>query len=111
MNGGSHLYQIDQQGCIKAAQLDITAVWPGAHAMLCYDVTIACPLKAGLTGAIVKPAFAARAGERTKQLRYGEDVRALSFETFGRMGPQSSLNLAEAAREASVYGRTNFTAS
>ena len=41
----------------------------------------------------------------------GDDVRALSFETFGRLGPKSMQNLAEAAREASVYGRTNCTAS
>ena len=79
--------------------------------MLCHDVTIACSLKAGITGTGAKPAVAAKAGERTKQQRYGEDVRALSFETFGRMGPKSLLNLAEAAREASVYGRTNCTAS
>ena len=38
-------------------------------------------------------------------------MRALSFETFGRLGPTSLLNLAEAAREASAYGRTNCTAS
>ena len=38
-------------------------------------------------------------------------MRAISFETFGRLGPRSLLNLAEAAREASVYGRTNCTAS
>ena len=56
-------------------------------------------------------AVAARDGERKKQRRYGEDVRAISYETFGRLGPQSLLNVAEAAREASVYGRTNCTAS
>ena len=38
-----HLYQQDERGAIRAAQLDIAAVWPGAHALICYDVTIACP--------------------------------------------------------------------
>ena len=106
-----HLYQLDERGAIKAAQLDIAAVWPGAHALMCYDITISCPLKSGLDHTHSNVAVAAMDGERKKQRRYGNEARAISFETFGRLGPRSLLNLAEAAREASVYGRTNFTAS
>ena len=69
------------------------------------------PLKGGLTNTDTRVAVAAADGERKKERRYGNDVRAISFETFGRLGPRSLLNLAEAAREASVYGRTNCTAS
>ena len=38
-------------------------------------------------------------------------MRPLSFETFGRLGPGSQATLAEAAREASIYGRANATAN
>ena len=106
-----HMYQWDPEKRVyREAILDVVAVWPGDSAMRCYDVTIASPHAARVNNPWRRPGVAARAGEATKARRYGRQVRPLSFESYGRLGPHSLTCLREAAREASLFGRSDMSA-
>ena len=106
-----HLYTWDASRRLhKEAILDVVSVWPGDSAMRCYDVTIASPHAARVNNPWRRPGVAARAGEARKETRYGSTVRPISMEVYGRIGPKSLHWLREAAREASLYGRSDCTA-
>ena len=106
-----HMYTWDPDKHVYTeAILDVVGVWPGDSAMRCYDVTIASPHSKRVNNPWRRPGVAARAGESRKALRYGDTVHPLSFEVYGRLGPRSLACLAETAREASLYGRTDMTA-
>ena len=106
-----HLYTWDPDKQVYTeAILDVVGVWPGDSVMRCYDITIASPHSKRVNNAWRRPGVAARSGESRKTTRYGESVRPLSFEAYGRLGPRSLECLAEAAREASLYGRTDLSA-
>ena len=78
--------------------------------MRCYDITIASPHSKRVNNPWHRPGVAARAGEARKAVRCGDTVRPLSFEVYGRLGPRSLTCLREAAREASLYGRSDMSA-
>ena len=92
------------------AILDVVCVWPGDSVLRCYDITIASPHAERVNNPWRRPGVAARVAEARKQARYGPSVRPLSFEVYGRLGPRSLQGLREAAREASMYGRSDLTA-
>ena len=106
-----HMYQWDAtKQLYKEAILDVVSVWPGDSALRCYDITIASPHAARVNNPWRRPGVAARSGEARKATRYGNTVRPLSFEVYGRLGPRSLVCLREAAREASMYGRSDMSA-
>ena len=106
-----HMYTWDpDKNAYTEAILDVVGVWPGDSVLRCYDVTIASPHAKRVNNPWRRPGVAARAGESRKATRYGDAVRPLSFEAYGRLGPRSLACLAEAAREASLFGRTDMSA-
>ena len=61
------------------------------------DVTTQCPHANGCHSASQEPGLAAKAGEKAKLARHGEDRRALALEIHGRIGPESPATLADLA--------------
>ena len=92
------------------AILDVVGVWPGDSVLRCYDITIASPHAKRVKNPWRRPGVAARAGESRKAAKYGDSVRPLSFEAYGRLGPRSLRCLDEAAREAALFGRADMCA-
>ena len=106
-----HMYKWEPaRNAYTEAILDVVGVWPGDSVMRCYDITIASPHAKRVNNPWRRPGAAARAGEYRKQTRYGDSVRPLSFEAYGRLGPRSLQCLDEAAREAALFGRADMPA-
>ena len=78
--------------------------WPGALSLQTVDVCISCPHADRTNTAWRRPALAATNAEKRKANRYGPSVMPLSFESHGRMGPNSLLALQAMARQACTYG-------
>ena len=100
-----HLYKWDPVGerYVKAI-LDIAASWPGGSTLGVWDVVISCPHTARVRHRDSCPEAAAESGERWKIQRYGGEVAPLALETYGRLGPRSTVALEHAAREAVLFG-------
>ena len=88
----------------REAILDVVLTWPGALALQTVDVCISCPHADRTSAAWRRPALAATNAEKRKAARYGQSVMPLSFESHGRMGPNSLLALKSMARQACTYG-------
>ena len=86
------LYQWHNDRCQEAI-LDLVYHLPGTTVTRMIDVTVRCPFASRYASTHARPAVAASAGEHEKGERYGLTVWPLSFESFGRLGPQSILNL------------------
>ena len=67
------------------------------------DVTVHSPLAASLHDAAHRPSAASSDGERQKHVQYGAGVCPISFERYGRLGPESREWLSMLASEASVH--------
>ena len=88
-----------QNGRCQEAILDIVYHLPGTTVTRFIDVTVRCPFAARYASTDGRPAVAASAGENEKRQRYGCAVWPLSFETFGRLGPESVLHLQNIAAD------------
>eukprot|EP00973_Karenia_brevis_P055569 7725560-Karenia_brevis.AAC.1 len=70
---------------------------PGGLASSYIDVTVRCPHSVrnsqGARAASATPSVAASDGELEKLTRYGSEVSAISYETYGRLGVKSQESL------------------
>lgn len=83
------LYKVDErseQGAMRLAIMDVVAHFPGTWKQYNIDITIRCPHAERYERTVVKPAVAAKAGEKEKFKHYGNAVMPVSFETYGRLG-------------------------
>ena len=99
------LYSVDDKGVVTEAILDVVMSLPGGLAQQFYDVSVRCPHSVrnaqGVHTAATSASTAARDGEMEKLTRYGSEVQALSFETYGRLGHVSQHNLRSMAHHTS----------
>ena len=91
------LYKRRSDGSWNEARLDLVIRYPGCLQSLMVDVAVYSPYAKSRDRCAVVPGFAARAGENAKLARYGECVRPLVFESFGRLGAKSMDTLYELA--------------
>ena len=92
----------------RVARMDIVAQWPGSSVQWWLDVSVraASAIKhQRCEGATMMPGAAAAAGEKEKRQRYGDAVRAIVFETQGRLGNRGQRTLKELAAAASTSSR------
>ncbi len=88
------LYQIEENGRVKEAVLDVVLSFPGETGLVPFDVTIRCPHGEDEGVAATKPGHAAKSGCLDKDERYGTGcVVPLAFETYGRLDERSCIDL------------------
>ena len=104
------LYRISHEGEVTEAILDVVMSFPGGLMSFFFDVTVRCPHSVrnaqGGRAAATRASVAAADGELEKLTRYGSQVSAVSFETYGRLGAVSQANLRHAADIAASRGGT-----
>lgn len=83
-------------------RMDITCWFPGVGNWHLIDVTVRSPGAARVAGAAEVPGAAGAAGEREKLSRYGPEVSAVAFETYGRLPDASISVLLQLAGEAAA---------
>ncbi len=88
------LYQIEENGRIKEAILDVVLSFPGETGLVPLYVTIRCPHGEDEREAAINPGHAARSGCVDKDERYGMNrVVPVALETYGRMDSRSCAEL------------------
>ena len=92
------LYKWHGDRCQEAI-LDVVYHLPGTTVTRNIDITVRCPFATRYVNTDSKVAVAALSGENEKVARYGSEVSPISFETFGRLGPQSMVNLQNVAAD------------
>ena len=70
---------------MRCAIFDVVSWFPGVLEQLCMDVSVRCPHAERHNESASKTGVAAVVGEAEKTKRCGMAVRALVFETFGRL--------------------------
>ena len=85
------LYKRRSDGSWNEARLDLVIRYPGCLQSLMVDVAVYSPHALSRARSAVVPGFAACAGKSGKLARYGQSVRPLVFESFGRLGPKSMV--------------------
>ena len=76
--------------------------WAGVLQQLLIDVSVRCPHAERYNDSASKPGVAAVAGEAEKRKRYGMAVRALVFETYGRLGGEGTKLLRDLVATAAA---------
>ena len=101
------LFEIDENGQIIEAILDVVMHFPGGPQQRMLDATIRCPhaqtyrdLQPGSV-----PGVAAASGIKDKLDRYGSSVLCLAFETYGRLASASVNHLRDLALDFSCNSR------
>ena len=94
------LAQIDPEGTINEAIMDLYVVFPGHITPHYIDVSIRCPHATRCTVAWRCPGTAANAAIRDKAARYGPKVITVALETYGRLAEKSCEGLAALATAA-----------
>ncbi len=94
------LAQINEDGTLKEAVLDLYVLWPGSVTPYYIDVTIRCPHAGRYLATSTTPGYAARQGVAQKEARYGPQVITIAIETYGRIAEQSVGNLEYLAARA-----------
>ncbi len=99
------LYQIEEDGRVKEAILDVVLSFPGESGLVPFDITIRCPHGEEEVVAAWQPGHAAKLGCLDKDERYGSGcVVPISMETYGRMTQRSC---GELRAVCSTAARTN----
>ena len=75
---------------MRCAILDVVSLSPGVLQQLWIDVSVRCPHAERYNESASKPGVATVAGETEKTKSYGTAVRALVFETYGRLGGEGT---------------------
>ncbi len=84
------LYQLEEDGRIKEAVLDVVLSFPGESGLVPFDITLRCPHGEEEHVAAWQPGHAAKLGCLDKDERYGAGcVVPISMETYGRMSQRS----------------------
>ena len=97
---------------MREAILDVVAIFSGSSMQRRIDVTIRSPFtKTCMASNALKPGQAAITGEKAKLTRYGASVLPLSFESLGRLGPDSLGTLETLRHDASTLGQAFFAAT
>ena len=86
---------------MRCAILDVLSCFPG----VLQDVSVRCPHAERYNGSASKPGAATVAGEAEKTKRYGMAVRALVFETYGRLGGEGTKLLRDLVTKAATNGQ------
>ena len=92
---------------MRCAILDVVSWFPGVLQQLWIDVSVRCPHAKRYNESASKPGAAAVAGEAEKTNRYGMAVRALVFETYGRLGGEGTKLLRDLMTTAAANGHSN----
>ena len=81
------LFEVNEQGSITEAILDVVIHFPGGPIQRMIDSTIRCPHAPSYSSSVpaLVPGVAADSGIQDKLDRYGPNVKCLSFETYGRL--------------------------
>ena len=87
------------------AILDVVSWFPGVLQHLWTDVSVRCPHAERYNESASKPGAATVAGEAEKTKRCGMAVRALVFETCGRLGGESTKLLRDLVATAAANGQ------
>ena len=105
------LYEENDQGVMRDAILDVVYHTPGAVVQRMIDVTVRCPHAQRYGNASGVVTVAAGAGEKDKQDRYGDQVMALAFKSYGRLGFKGVENLWTIAGDSALLsnGRRSFS--
>ena len=75
---------------LRCAILDVVSWFPSVLQQHWIDVGVRCPHADQYHDSASRPGVAASAGEAEKAQRYGEAVRPLIYESYGRLGPRAS---------------------
>ena len=90
---------------VLCAILDVVSWFPSVQQQLWIDVSVRCPHAERYNESASKPGVAAVAGEAEKTKRYGTAVRALVFETCGRLGGEGTKLLRDLVTTAAANGQ------
>ena len=90
---------------IRCAILDVVSWFPGVLQQLRIDVSVRCPHAERYNESASKPGAAPVAGDAEKTKRYGTAVRALVFETYGRLGGEGTKLLSDLVTTAAANGQ------
>ena len=90
---------------MRCAILDVVSWFPGVLQQLWIDVSVRCPQAEPYNESASKLGVAAVAGEAEKTKRYGMAVRALVFETYGRLGGVGTKLLRDLVTTAAANGQ------
>ena len=90
---------------MRCAILDVVSWCPGVLQQLWIDVSLRCPHAERYDESASKPGVATVAGEAEKTKRNGMAVRALVFETYGRLGSEGTKLLRDLVTTAAANGQ------
>ena len=90
---------------MRCAILDVVSWLPGVLQQPWIDVSVRCPHAERHTESASKPGVAAVAGEAEKTKRCGMAVRALVFETYGRLGGEGTKLLRDLVKTTAANGQ------
>ena len=90
---------------MRCAVLDVVSWFSGVLQQLWIDVSVRCPHAECYNESASKPGVAAVAGEIEKTKRYGMAVRALVFETCGRLGGEGTKLLRDMVTTEAANGQ------
>ena len=90
---------------MKCAILDVVSWILGVLQQLWIDVSVRCPHAERYNESTSKPGVATVAGKAKKTKRYGVAVRALVFETYGRLGGEGTKLLRDLVNTAAANGQ------
>ncbi len=96
------LHKVGADGTVKEAILDVVVRWPAAVREFWIDVHVRSPF--GHAGAQRHPGAAADAGDRRKEVRYGDYVLGFGVETGGRLSKMAVATCIGLATTACQYG-------
>ena len=94
------LYKCADNGTVTEAILDVVYSFPRGPVTRHLDVTVRCPFASAYKKAHANLAVAVQGGEDAKAWRYGPSVIPVAFESFGRLGRDSTSKLEDMAAEA-----------
>ena len=90
---------------MRCAIFDVVSWFPGVLPQLWIDVSVRCSHAERYNESTSKPGVAAGAGEAEKTKRHGTAVRALVFETNGRLGGDGTKLFRDLVATAAAKGQ------
>ena len=91
----------------RIARMDIVATFPSSLVQWWLDVSVRSIHAERYPDMPAHAGLAARAGEHEKKVRYGTGVKAIVFETQGRLGAQGAAALRDLAVATSASGQVS----
>ncbi len=104
------LAQLQEDGSLREAVLDLYVLFPGSTTPYYIDVTIRCPHAGRYLASSSTPGHAAAPGASQKAARYGPQVITIAIETYGRFAADSVGNLEFLAAAAGDQLRDRWAA-